>query len=523
MQNRPFILTIVTLILGLTYAPYISAAESKIVTPQHVSASIITATNGLDNDSPTRIGIRLQAPPHWHTYWRNPADSGMPTKITLTLPEGYTQSAVYWPVPQRIITSDIISFGYQGDTVFPLVITPPRTPKTHSGFNMASIKATVEWLACNEICVPESADLQLLLPEESAPATHATHSKLIEDAWATSPTSPALPIALDHSDTSLTIHVASSLLPQGDIQQLDIFPLTQNVVSYKTAQSWNRDDTGLHITLNTVDKAKPDNFSAVLVLTQQGKTTALTLDNQATIAATTAAPIAEKPQEQAPAPTTSPVSTPITQPEPTTQTSFLGALLLAFMGGLILNVMPCVLPVLSLKLLSLAKKAQSSKAESLRHGMAYSAGVMSCFTILGIALLVFQQAGELVGWGFQLQSPIVLAFLMILMMLVGLNLIGAFSVPDVLGSAGMSLTTKNNALGSFFTGALAAVAATPCTAPFMAPAVGFALTQSPLNQGHGWKLCANSLHSPCLLRRLGCYGYSPAKPMRMHSLRHLHY
>ena len=183
--------------------------------------------------------------------------------------------------------------------------------------------------------------------------------------------------------------------------------------------------------------------------------------------------------------------------------------------------MPCVLPVLSLKLLSLAKKAHLSRKESLKHGIAYSTGVLTCFTILGITMIAIQHAGVLVGWGFQLQSPMVITLLAVLMFLVGLNLIGAFTLPDILGSTGDTLTRSNNASGSFFTGALAAIAATPCTAPFMAPAVGFALTQHPSTALLIFVMIGVGMASPYLLISLfpTCLRFLPRSGAWMETLR----
>lgn len=465
--------TLALLFMGLCFPHTSFAREGAPITPKIVTASLISPTDEINTQSPTTIALRLQAPEGWHTYWKNPGDSGMPTTVHLKLPEGYTASHIQWPAPARFTTQDIVSFGYHGEVFLPITITPPQNlPENPSG--LINISARAEWLACKDICVPETADLELVLSQSATTTRHSTHAQWIEDTLARSSTQPSVPLTLSKTEDKVTLFIDSESLPTSTIDAVDVFPITENIIANQPPLSWKKTPDGLYISVQKGNTKNPTSLAALVQLTSNNHTTYTTAD---TSASPTATDVKKNSKIDITSSEIAVANTPPTSPQ--NETLF-GALLLALLGGLILNVMPCVLPVLSLKLLSLAKKAHVKRSESFKHGIAYTLGVLSCFTVLGLAMISIQQAGTLVGWGFQLQSPLILSLLTLLMFLVGLNLLGVYQLPDLLGNRGSSLTNQNNAYGSFFTGALAAIAATPCTAPFMAPAVGFALTQPPL-------------------------------------------
>ncbi len=462
---KHFILIVIILTLFNFAKSDVAARESIPITPQIITASLISDKDTLTkNEQTLTLGLTLKHPEGWHSYWRNAGDSGMATSVTLTLPEGVTASEILWPMPSRLATGDITSYGYSGDITLPFSLTitrPLTTPIT--------IKAQATWLACKDSCIPETADLILSLPISATTSFNSHHQTILKTALTNTPKPLTQSAYFTHSNTQIILSIPRTSLPKGTISHVDLFPITENTLKSTPPVSFIEHENALDITLNTSTSKQVNALDAVIILTQQNTTTSWSLHaTQGTTATTNSLPHTQAP----------PITDNLQKEFDFGQ--FLNVILLALLGGLVLNVMPCVLPVLSLKLISLTYKATQSRTTALKHGIAYTLGVLTCFTILGVTLVLIQQTGSSIGWGFQLQSPYFVTALAIIMMLVGLNLIGAFTLPDLLGTLGHNLTAQDNPVGSFFTGALAALAATPCTAPFMAPAIGFALTQSPL-------------------------------------------
>lgn len=458
---KQFAYRLLALLLSIIWGASCYAAQSPEANTQGmIRAQLISDVDALAAQTKTfTVGVRLTPnQPQWHHYWQNAGDSGMATAVTLTLPPQLSASPIMWPTPKRILTGDIVSFAYDEPVVLPLRLTASQ-PITSD----VTLKAHAEWLACHDSCIPESADLELTIPAASATRSDSQSTDALKLALASAPKPLASPITLTRDGSTTTLSVPLTALPQ-PFDAVDIFPITEGMVKNDAPVSFSTTGDQLTVTLTSAKEPKQGDFEAVLLLKNQEATTAWrisTLPQTASSSTKTPAPAATTPE--------------------TNQGNLLYALVLALLGGMILNIMPCVLPVLSLKLLSLSHKAHSAPALARKHGIAYTLGVLACFSVLGVLLVGLQQSGQAIGWGFQLQSPYFVTALAILMLLVGLNLLGAFHIPDLLGSWGQRLTHEDNTSGSFFTGALAALTATPCTAPFMAPAVGFALTLPPIS------------------------------------------
>jgi thiol:disulfide interchange protein DsbD len=442
-----------------------------------VQADLIAAVDAVEPGVPFTIGLRQRITPHWHTYWKNPGDSGEPTRITWSLPEGFSASQLRWPAPHAIPVGPLVNFGYSGDLLLPVTITPPKDLAADS----VHLRAHATWLVCEKICVPEEADLELTLPvaragSKAGPSVHADLFARTERAipkrvpWAASFTNGSDRIVLD---------VAVPKMQRGDVASAAYFPNDWGGVDYAGPQDASWDDGGLKLAMKPGETAaSAKSLDGVLVLTDaRGGRHAFEIT--ARLAAS---------QEGALASATNSTTTQASRTDSNRNAadahggtiSVWQAMLLALIGGLILNLMPCVLPILSLKAVTLAKHGGSDGGEAARSGVAYFAGVIVSFTALALVLASLRSAGLAFGWGFQFQSPVFVLAMAALFLTLALSLSGVFEIGTRAAGVGEGLTQKDGVAGSFFTGVLATIAATPCTAPFMGVAVGFALTQPPL-------------------------------------------
>lgn len=318
-----------------------------------VRASLLSDTYSVNAGEDIKAQILLDTPEGWHTYYKEPGDAGLPTKLEWELPQGFSAGEIQWPHPTKFSEGNLTTYGYSGYTLLPVTLkAPDKIDKKSYSF---SVRA--QWLVCSKICIPEEQTVTIELP---------AGEKLIADA----DTKTKEPQKTEAS------------IPAGSIPDVSIVAL-------------------------------------------------------------------------------------------------LTTLSLALLGGLVLNVMPCVLPILSLKTLSLVKKSGHVRAHTAKYGIAYTLGVLLSFLVIALFIIGLQQGSEAVGWGFQMQSPTFIGFLVYLLFLVGLNLSGVFYLPVIFGGLGNNITHGNSLRGSFFTGVLATLVATPCTAPFMASAVGAALLLPP--------------------------------------------
>lgn len=432
-------------------APLMAAAPEE-----PVQAELISEEKAVQPGRPFWVGVRLHMDKGWDTYWLNPGDSGFATQVNWKLPDGFTAGPLQWPYPEKFVTDSFVAFGYTDDVLLMAEITPPNNLAADQKI---AIKANVNWLACNESCVPGQASLELALPvTDTSPSTDATTKALFANARQ----------ALPQKGGDLTVSAESDQIilqfkplagTSGKIDGALFIPEQGEVIDYLAPQ--NLSSEGGQVTLS-VKRAHPDEeinaLKGVLLVSEEGKTfkRAIQVDSAVT------AP---------------------TQMGGIDGVSSVGvALVFAFLGGLILNVMPCVLPVVALKVFGFVKMAHQKRSVILQHGALFSMGVLVSFWILSGALLVLRAYGEGVGWGFQLQEPVFVVVLASLLFMLGLSLFGVFEIGTSLISLGSkpASTGSSPLVSSFMSGVLATLVATPCTGPLLGPALGFAMTLPPV-------------------------------------------
>jgi len=458
MRERPWSYSSLGFVIKLALASSLLSAGSVAAFSQstaaaagnHVAVSLVGETTNLVPGRPFQLALRQKIQPGWHTYWSNPGDSGLPTTINWSLPKGFEAAPVLWPTPERFKAGPVVSYGYEGEVLLPITVDVPRALRPDSP---VTLNAHVSWLVCSDICIPEEADVslsvqvgeKLRLDPLQAEAFAATRAKL--------PVANPFPTTTKFSNEEITLRVA-----MGDATRLSdvsFFPQDADVIDDDATQSVKADLQGLSILLKR-SKSKPLPAALRGVLSYH--------DSAAQAGSASGAISISAPFQSAPV-TADP------------GVGFAAAILLALLGGIVLNLMPCVLPVLSIKVLALLEHAELTPRQMRLQGLAYGGGVLVSFAGIGGALMVLRAGGGAIGWGFQLQSPLFVGLLIYLLFAVGLNLSGVFSIGNRLTGVGTHLSQRAGYLGSFIGGVLATLVATPCTAPFMAAAVGYALTQ----------------------------------------------
>ncbi len=454
-----FRLLLAALATALFAAPGVSFAQDVPADGPHTTVSLIAETKTIAPGQKLKVALVEKIQKGWHTYWVNPGDSGLPTTIDWSLPQGFTAGDIQWPVPKRIPFGPLVSYGYEDRVVLPVTIAVPQTLPT--GGDVA-LTGHANWLVCSNVCVPEEADIKVVLPAAAGPAgPDPANAADFAAAQAQIPADNPFTATVTYDKDRIRIHVATG--DAGKLTDVAFFPLDEGVVSNDAEPEIAAGRDGVTVTLKRADdKNKPlSAFNGVLAFHDSAAG-----EDVASHAIKIAAPA-----------TAGSVAGGGGAAAPVGVVAFLEAVLLAIAGGIILNLMPCVLPVLSIKALSLVRHAQSHPREVRMQGLAYAAGVLVSFGIVAGALIVLRAAGAEIGWGFQLQSPVFLTIMIYVLFAVGLSLSGVFTIGDSVAGLGSDLANREGYSGSFFTGALATLVATPCTAPFMAAAIGFAITQ----------------------------------------------
>ncbi len=411
------------------------------------------------------VALRQQIIPKWHTYWINPGDSGLPTEIAWKLPPGAVAEPIVWPVPKRIPVGPLVNYGYENDV---RLLVPMTAPKDAKPGDTLRLEGHARWLVCEEICIPEEATLVLEVPVAATTALDESKREGFASARAALPlpapfsaavAAPASPQAIT------TLRIAMPAEMAATVEQAYFFSERIDAVVHSGAQKIVADANGLTLSLPTgpLPLKADEPLSGILRVVEKnsagGQTHAfaITAKPDRTLAAMPIAAGGAASGEGV---------------------SILEAIGLAFLGGLLLNLMPCVFPILSMKALSLVQAASGARRQARTHGLLYVAGVLASFLIVAGVLLGLRAGGESIGWGFQLQSSWFVLLLAYLMFAIGLNLAGMFSFSGGrFAGMGDALTQRSGGSGAFFTGVLAVVVATPCTAPFMGVALGFALSQ----------------------------------------------
>lgn len=441
------------------------AADRAVVRTEQVRAELVAhAPQGIVAGQPVFLGLAIQHQPHWHTYWKNPGDSGLPTTLTWQLPAGFAAGEVMWPTPQRLPIGPLVNYGYEGELLLPVRLD---VPADFQGDTLP-VKLQAEWLVCKEVCIPESGEFSLTLPARSAWSGHAA---MFESAFARQPaTVDTAKAAAEVRDQALVVTV-DGLPPDWQGQALSFFPETAGVIenAATVATTWKDGRWTAQVPLSAQRSESPSEMAAVL--TTSGQPAGLRV--AFAIAGAWPSPDAGSPGLATD--TATDRSADVSPAPAGPALSLAAALLFALVGGAILNLMPCVFPVLSLKVLGFARHADDRRGLAL-GALAYTAGVVLSFVALAGVLLALRAGGEQLGWGFQLQSPAVIATLAALFTLIGLNLSGVFEFGSVLPGGLAGLRLRHPLLDSALTGVLAVAVASPCTAPFMGASLGLAVT-----------------------------------------------
>ncbi|HAW91652.1 TPA: thiol:disulfide interchange protein [Candidatus Azambacteria bacterium] len=430
------------------------ASSSGWQQAKHIKAELVSEYRTVAPGQTIAVLLHFEPDPGWHTYWQNPGDSGLPSIINWQVPAGVQTADIQWPTPEAFLIPPLVNYGYAGQTLLLSNITLPPD-YTH---DTLTIMADVDWLVCEEICIPADASFELTIAVADQTELATSQQPLFNKARA------ALPIDTGFTgDYSISGGAFSAVLndqlPQPPVA---FFVAAGELVDHAAPQQLipQHDRLLLQQALNTYFSSAPEQAEVVLVdATGQGYTVYFQQRQQDLLASGTTEILVT-------GGTLSP-------------NSFWLILLMAAGGGLILNLMPCVFPVLSLKALSIAANSQQRQLQR-RDALFYAAGVVLSFLALAGLLIALRAAGNVIGWGFQLQSPLLVALLVYLLLALGLSLSGLVQFGLGLMNTGGALTAKSGGKGSFFTGVLAVVVASPCTAPFMGTALGYAVTQSPL-------------------------------------------
>jgi thiol:disulfide interchange protein DsbD len=427
-----------------------------------------------------QAALYFRLEPGWHIYWKNPGDAGEPPHIHWTLPEGVSAGPMQFPVPKRLPLGPLMDFGYEDEVLFPMELDVAKSAKP----GPATLYAKVDWLVCRATCIPGKADLEatLFLVVEDPKGT----GYFPPDAGAFVQFRDSFPKPLPTSDKAVFQPTKEGFRLSVETGQTEteasFFPSDENILDSPAPQLLTPTAKGLILDLrkDASLSSNPAQLNGVLELSggrafefaaQPGRVTAQPLASAASHPAAPAATLFAP----GPVPTSSPAAQ--TGPRSLLWSELLRVSGLAFLGGLILNLMPCVFPVLFLKGLALVHSGHKELHKLRTHGLVYTAGILVSFWMLVAVLLGLRAAGATLGWGFQFQSPIFLELMAGLLFFLGLSLAGQFEIGLSLTSAGGSLAAKQGYTGSFFTGVLAVIVATPCTAPFMGAAIGYALAQ----------------------------------------------
>ncbi|HUX74317.1 MAG TPA: thioredoxin family protein [Steroidobacteraceae bacterium] len=449
-------------ILALMFAaPAAFAVSGNVVATENVHARLESEVRSIAPGQSFWVALLFDIRDGWHTYWRNPGDSGQATRLSWTLPRGFTAGPIVWTAPHRFELAPLINFGYAKRALHLVQIA---APKDLAGHSPVTLRAHAHWLVCSNMCIPESADLQLTLPvtatrgalDPSAAALFAAaRSELPQPA-------PATATAQVRNGRLLITLGADWGATLTAIRSLTFVPYDDGVIEYAAPQVMTRSGGGVVLAMKLgYQPPKAGPVRGILLAEEQSGAGTVTVPLK----------VAARLQRASATARTAPVAA-------ARGPSFGALLLLAILGGLVLNLMPCVFPVLSIKAIGLVAQAKEQPRAVRAKGLVFAAGVVASMLTLATVLLALRAGGQQIGWGFQLQSPLFVTLMAYLLFVVGLNLSGVFEFGGGLAGAGDVLTRGDGYRASFFTGVLTTLVATPCTAPFMAAAVGAALTQT---------------------------------------------
>ena len=414
--------------LFVIFLGYLQSSEIDI---GHAKLSLIKDHSSFIPGTSINMGLKIEMDEGWHTYWKNPGDSGGPIEITWDLPDGFSASDIQWPTPERIPYPPLMTYGYEDFVIFPFVLSIPEN------YEEDSFTLNVDLLVCADVCIPESGNI----------VDNLENTQSDDDIylWLQKIPKEVIDTYAYLENQSLFIDITFDQI----IKDIYFFPDKGSFLNFPDKNEFNNDLN--KITIRTfLNDPLQQNIQGVLKINDIGYLVDTTIETEIISSSSL-------------------------------EITFLIALIFAFIGGLILNLMPCVFPVISLKVLSFVSMGGDSNAKIRKHAYAFSAGVLFTFLTFAVSIILLKQAGYLIGWGYQLQSPAVVGFLSLLMVFLALVLITENSIGDSLTKLGSIQSNNDSYLSSLFTGVLAVVVASPCTAPFMGAALGYAFLQ-PANE-----------------------------------------
>ena len=398
--------------------------SAEIVDTGHARISLIKDHSDFVPGTSINIGLKVSMDKGWHTYWRNPGDSGGPIEIDWNLPKGFSVSDIKWPLPEKIEYPPLMTYGYEDFVIYPMVLSIP------ADYSDDYFEMNADILICADVCIPESGKI-------SSNFLDIESDSLIYE-WLESVPSKSLPITTSLNDNNLEIKFTF----EKEIKEIYFFPDENNSIDYSSKQNFYKKDDGYFLSIKLFND-EFQNVSGVLDIDGTGYN----------------------------------VSNGKFEDFNEEGLSLITALIFALIGGLILNLMPCVFPVISLKVLSFVSMGGSSPRKIRNHALVFTVGVIASFMLIALTIVLLKQAGNFVGWGFQLQSPLIVGLLSLVMVFISLVLITDNSFGESLTKLGNIGGSENGYYSSFLTGVLAVVVASPCTAPFMGAALGYALIQ----------------------------------------------
>ncbi len=434
------------------------AWSAPLVKTEHVEAELVADRAAAAPGKPTLVGLKLRMEPHWHTYWKNPGDSGLPTRIEWILPAGWKAGEIRWPFPQPLPVGPLMNYGFEDEVVLLAELTPPANAQPGT----APIKAKAEWLVCKDICIPEKGELDFTLPVAASDAVAnprwQAHIERARNMWPVDPPGWKFEAAVQGQILSVR------LTPPEGAQvpaKVAFFPEREGVIEPAAPQKLTREAGALRIDMKLAEPPAAGLASLKGVAVSESGWSGSNGRKAISVSAAVGSSLAA-----AGATSGAPVGG-----------STLAALAFALMGGLLLNLMPCVFPVLGIKVLGFVEHAHGDARAMRLQGVIFLIGVLASFVALAAIMLALRAGGAQLGWGFQLQSPVVVTLLAALFFVLALNLSGVFEWGAFAQSITSSLTARGRYADAALSGVLASVVATPCTAPFMGAAVGFTLTQ----------------------------------------------
>ena len=465
------------------------AGAASTLKTEHVEAELVTDDASAVPGKPTWIGLKLRMAQEWHTYWKNPGDSGLPTKIQWTLPPGWTAGDIQWPYPQPLPVGPLMNYGYDDE----VVLLSPLTPPANAPEGPASIRAHAEWLVCKDICVPEKGELDISFPvSRSEPKKNPMFQAHIDRARNQWPAD----LAGWKSEAALTKQslVVRLTAPEGAEAPAKVafFPAQEGLIEPAAPEKVTRAGRAVTIEMKLADPPPKDlkSLAGVAVSDSGWKGSDGRKAMNVVVASVGSTPFAAAGSTDSRAGASAGGST-------------LAALVFAFIGGILLNLMPCVFPVLGIKVMGFVQHAHGETRAMKMQGIVFSIGVVLSFLVLAGLMLALRAGGSQLGWGFQLQSPVFVTLLAALFFVLALNLSGVFEWGAFAQSMTSNISARGRYADAFLAGVLATAVATPCTAPFMGAAVGFTITQGALLSLAVFAMIGVGMGLPVLL--LSCF------------------